>query len=124
MRKQLVILILLATTLAGCSANVVHSALTVQPGRQFELGGNQKGAFRVQARNVGNVPVSLTERRADGRTVALGTFAPGSGQTIRFAAGSAALVGNASTRPAQLKLVVTGDNKGLIMAEHTFEHTL
>ncbi|CCG98224.1 hypothetical protein FAES_0210 [Fibrella aestuarina BUZ 2] len=99
--------------------NLLKSALTVQPGKQFELGGNQRGAFAVQARNVGNVPVTLAERRADGQVVWLGTFRPGDAQTIRFSAGSAALVRNTAPSPAQLMLVVTGAKDGLSMAERT-----
>ncbi|WP_148289272.1 hypothetical protein [Fibrella aestuarina] len=110
---------LLLVVCCGCQMNLLKSALTVQPGKQFELGGNQRGAFAVQARNVGNVPVTLAERRADGQVVWLGTFRPGDAQTIRFSAGSAALVRNTAPSPAQLMLVVTGAKDGLSMAERT-----
>ena len=107
MKTQFVLIALLTTVLMGC--NALNSALTVQPGKQFELGGNRNEAFTVRAQNIGDVPVTLTERRANGQTVALGTFAPGGQQTIRFSAGSAALIDNPSTKPAQLRLTVTGD---------------
>jgi hypothetical protein len=119
MKTKLAALALLTASLIGCRINtsVLNSALTVRPGKQFELGGNQRGAFTVQARNVGPVSVALSERRADGQIVPLGTFAPRSEKTIRFAAGSAALVTNSSTEVAQLNLTVTGDKDGLSMSE-------
>lgn len=118
MKTYLSLLILLPVLLASCNRNVLQSALTVQPGKQFELGGNQTGAFVVKAHNVGDVSVTLSERRANGQTVAIGTFAPGNRQTIRFAAGSAALVDNLTPKAAQLNLIVTGD-KNLSMRERS-----
>ena len=119
MKPKIVPSILLLALLAGCNTSLssLHSDLTVQPGKQFVLGGNQKGAFTVQASNKGQVPVTLSERRADGQTVALGTFNPGGRQTIRFAAGSAVLVNNQSAQPARLDLTVTGDKDNMIMNE-------
>lgn len=112
--KNYLKMIVLAFALAGCSRLV--SDLTVQPGKQFRLGGNQNGDFTVQLRNNGQVPVTVSEQPADGMPVVLGTFRPGEGKTVRFAAGSAALVDNATNKPARLTLVVTGD-KGLNMTE-------
>lgn len=118
MKAYLALGILFMALLTGCNRSVLQSALIVQPGKQFELGGNQQGAFTIKARNVGDVAVELSERRADGQTVALGRFAPGDRQTIRFAAGSAALVDNSTAKAAQLNLTVTGD-KNLSMRERT-----
>jgi hypothetical protein len=106
--------------LTGCST--LHSDLTVQPGRQFVLGGNQKGAFLVKARNTGRVTVSLSERRASGQTVELGQFAPGDAQTVRFAAGSAVLIDNRADQSARLDLTVTGDKDNLTMQERTSQN--
>ncbi len=113
-----------AGLLVSCTGNlgVLRSDLTVQAGKQFVLGGNQKGAFTVQARNTGQVPVMLSERRADGQTVALGQFGSGSAQTLRLAAGSAVLVDNRSEQSARLDLTVTGDNDNLTMQERTPEN--
>lgn len=123
MRYNLIrITFLFSLTLVGlivgiAACNTLTSALTVQPGKQFELGGNQRGAFTVQVRNVGDVPVTISERRADGQRVTRGTFRPGDGQTVQFSSGSAALVDNASDKPARLDLVVTGDTANLSMKE-------
>ena len=108
------IFLVLSFFLAACS--VLKSDLTVQPGKQFELGGNQNGAFTVQVENKGKVPVTITELKAGGEKISLGVFAPGAQQTIKFSSGSAALVDNASDKPARLTLVVSGD-KSLSMTE-------
>ena len=110
-------LALFALGLIACSMNVLHSDLTVQAGNQFELGGNQQGAFVVQVKNVGVVPVTISERQADGQQPIRGTFQPGDAQTVRFSPGSAAIVDNQSGQSARLDLVVTGDNGNLRMQE-------
>lgn len=123
LRKNRILSVVYITALCigitACNRSVLNSALTVQPGKQFKLGGNQKGAFTVQVRNVGNVPVTISERRANGQEITLGTFQPRAKQTVRFSAGSAALVDNASNQSAQLNLVVTGDKENLSMGEST-----
>ena len=104
--------------LAFClfSCNTFKSDLSIQPGKRFELGGNRNGSFTVQLRNNGNVPVSVAERRANGQSVELGIFSPGDLQSVRFSAGSTALIDNVSEKPARLSLTVSGD-KNLNMAE-------
>lgn len=106
----------LALCLVGCSQNILHSDLTVRAGKQFELGGNQQGAFTVQVKNVGDVPVIISERQTDGQQPIRGTFQPGDAQTVRFSKGSAAIVDNQSPKSARLDLIVTGD-KNLTMKE-------
>lgn len=110
-------LVLLAV-LAGCffSCSTLKSDLTIQPGKQFALGGNQNGAFTVNLRNVGEVPVTVISKKEGGDTVSFGRFAPGEQRTIRFTRRSAVLIDNASATPARLFLVVTGD-KALSMRE-------
>jgi hypothetical protein len=89
---------------------MLKSDLTIQPGKQFQLGGNQNKAFTVRLQNVGDVPVKVAERKGSGASVPLGAFAPGEQKTILFSAASAVLIDNASaTKPARLLLVVSGD---------------
>ncbi len=96
--------------LAFCiSCSTLKSDLTVQPGTRFELGGNRNGSFTVQLKNTGDVPVSVTERKANGQQVTLGVFNPGARQKVPFSSGSTALIANAAARPAHLVLVVSGD---------------
>lgn len=98
------------------ACGVLKSDLTVQPGKQFELGGNRNGPFTVQLKNVGTVPVTISERNRDGQLATLGVAQPGVEQTVRFSSGSAALLRNTTTETARLFLTVSGD-KDLSMTE-------
>ena len=95
------------TLLPGCVG--IESGLRISPGERFVLGGEQRGAYRVDARNIGDATVVVAEVVAGGDTVALGRLAPGAQQTLRFRAGSAALLENASGELAELRLSITGD---------------
>ncbi|NNF57338.1 MAG: hypothetical protein HKN04_03770 [Rhodothermaceae bacterium] len=97
----------LALLLSGCVG--VQSGLTLGPGEQFILGGRQRGAYRIDARNIGGVTVVVSEIVAVGDTVRLGALVPGAQLMLRFRAGPAALLQNASGRVAHLKLSITGD---------------
>ena len=87
----------------------IHSHTSIKAGEQFVLGGQQRGAFRVKARNSGPVPVSVAERRADGTLAELGRLEPGQRAELAFAAGSAALVRNLGERQAEIDVVISGD---------------
>jgi hypothetical protein len=91
------------------SCSTLKSDLTIQPGKQFILGGNQDGAFTVNLRNVGNVSVTVTERKEKGDPESMGQFAPGEQKTLRFSRRTAVLINNAASQPARLFLVVSGD---------------
>jgi hypothetical protein len=98
----------LAALLAGgCSS--INSNLNVAPGQQFVLGGGQEGGFTVDATNVGERPVNLELRRADGTSTALGTLEPGQQDTVSFPPGSAAVVVNQSADTvARVRVRITG----------------
>lgn len=85
------------------------SATTIPPGKTFNLGGTENGAFSAWVRNVGSVVVAVSQRQADGRVTALGQLQPGDRQTLTFTAGSTALFVNASSREANLYLELVGD---------------
>lgn len=87
----------------------IRSHTSIKVGQQFVLGGQQRGAFWVKARNSGPVPVSVAERRADGTLTELGRLEPGQRIQLGFAAGSAALVRNLGKREAELDVVIIGD---------------
>ena len=121
MKNHLLLVLLglaISLPLASCNRNILNSLTTISPGKQFELGGNQRGAFKAHLENVGTVPVTISERLTDGKSINRGLFQPGDRQTVQFAAGSAVLVDNASPQSAQLRLVITGD-KDLSMREHS-----
>jgi uncharacterized membrane protein YphA (DoxX/SURF4 family) len=91
------------------AGNGLNSDLTIEPGKQFALGGGQPGAFRVVARNKGKVAVEIKERPRGGGIFGKATLAPGQRATLRFLPGSTALLLNPSGQNARLDLHVTGD---------------
>ena len=103
----LVILLLPLLTVAG----TIHSNLFIEPGKQFILGGDQRGAFKVAAKNVGSVPVEIRERPLGGGTFGKATLTPGQSGVLKFAAGSTAVLLNPSGTKANLDLTITGDTK-------------
>ena len=90
-------------------AGTIHSNLLIEPGKQFILGGDQLGAFKVAAKNVGSVPVEIRERPKGGGTFGKVTLQPGQSGVLKFAAGSTAVLLNPSTTKANVKLTITGD---------------
>ena len=103
----MVILLLPLLTIAG----TIHSNLFIEPGKQFILGGDQRGAFKVAAKNVGSVPVEIRERPKGGGIFGKVTLAPGQSGVLKFAAGSTAVLLNPSAIKANLDLTITGDTK-------------
>jgi uncharacterized membrane protein YphA (DoxX/SURF4 family) len=101
---------------AGCSFDHLHSDLTIEPGKQFLLGGTQRGAFKVVAKNKGTEVVEIKEQLRNGGTISKATLKPGRQGVLRFAQGSAAVLLNLGTTDARLDLTVTGDNDNLRMA--------
>lgn len=92
-------------------AGTIHSNLFIEPGKQFILGGDQLGAFKVAAKNVGPVPVEIRERPKGGGTFGKATLQPGQSGVLKFAAGSTAVLLNPSATKANLDLTITGDTK-------------
>lgn len=107
----LLIGLLSVTGLLAARQPGLYSDLLIEPGKQFVLGGEQPGAFKVEARNVGKVPVEFKERPRGGGLFGRGTLAPGQRTTVRFLAGSSALLLNPSAQTANLNLHVTGDTR-------------
>ena len=104
-------LMILSMAFVQCSAitKVVrsHSFTYIDAGKLFVLGGGQLGAFTVSGRNVGPVPVTVQERRADGTMQERGTLAQGQQTQLDFPKGSAALLLNSSTKLAVLSLDIS-----------------
>ena len=108
----LVMLLLPLLALAG----TIHSNLFIEPGKQFILGGDQLGAFKVAAfkvaaKNAGPVPVEIRERPKGGGTFGKATLQLGQSGVLKFAAGSTAVLLNPSVTKANLDLTITGDTK-------------
>ncbi|RTQ52156.1 DoxX family protein [Hymenobacter gummosus] len=96
-------------------AGGISSHLLIEPGKQFVLGGGQPGRFKVEARNVGPVPVEFKERPRGGGLFGKATLAPGQRATLSFLPGSAALLLNPSGQTATLNLRISGDTGSLRM---------
>ena len=99
----------LAFAQCGAITKVVrsHSFTYIDAGKLFVLGGGQPGAFTMSAKNVGPVPVTVQERRADGSVQERGTLARGQQIQLDFAQGSAALLRNANPKLAVLSLDIS-----------------
>ncbi|TGE08574.1 hypothetical protein [Hymenobacter fodinae] len=103
----LTLLVVCTAVSAGWAS--LNSNLFIEPGKQFVLGGSQPGAFKVVAKNVGKVPVEFKERPRGGGIFGRFTLAPGQSATLRYMAGSSALLLNPSNQKANLLLRITGD---------------
>ena len=109
MRNFLLLLSLLLPLGTVLALGDIHSHTSIKVGQQFVLGGQQRGAFQVKARNSGPVPVSVAERRADSTLTERGRLEPGQRAELAFAAGSAALVRNLGDRQAEIDVVISGN---------------
>ncbi|MCC2545293.1 hypothetical protein LJY25_02460 [Hymenobacter sp. BT175] len=114
-RRMLAVATALALLTATAGWASIRSNLFIEPRKQFVLGGKQPGAFKVAAHNVGKVAVEFRERPKGGGIFGKATLAPGQQATLRFAAGSAAVVLNPSAETANLQLRITGDTQQLRM---------
>ncbi|PJJ59665.1 hypothetical protein [Hymenobacter chitinivorans] len=106
--SALALLLTLSGTFTLCQASL-NSDLFIEPGKQFALGGGQPGAFKVTARNVGNVAVEFKERPRNGGIFGRTTLQPGQTATLRYLAGSTAVLLNGSGQTANVRLRITGD---------------
>ena len=100
---------LLTALLAIVGPADITSQTVIDAGKQFVLGGSQRGAFRVAAHNVGPVPVSVAERHPDGTITERGQLAPDGRATLDFGRGAAALIRNLGERQAKLDFKISGD---------------
>ena len=96
-------------------ASTAQSNVYIGSGKQFLLGGGQREAFEVAAKNVGFVAVEIKERPLRGDVIAKVTLAPGQQGVLRFAAGSTGVFLNPHRLRAHLRVTLTGDTKQLRM---------
>ena len=114
MKKNLTLAALATLNLAFAQCSPItklvrsHSFTYIDAGKLFVLGGGQPKGFTVSGKNVGPVPVTVQERRADGSVRERGTLARGQQTQLDFPEGSAALLCNGSTKLAVLNLDISG----------------
>lgn len=117
-RLQLgVVLLLLAAPLLACSPTGLtglRSQVSIEVGKQFELGGTQMLGFRVAAHNVGPVAIEIKERTSNGRVVSVGLLQPGQETRAVFGMGSQAILVNLGQREAKIDVDIS-NGSGLSM---------
>ena len=92
-----------------------NSQTFIPPGQTFLLGGGQPGAFRVQGRNIGTVPVTIRSE-LNGAISFVATIAPGQSVDTQFQKGQMAQFENTSKKEtARVSLRLTQDVSGLAM---------
>ncbi len=101
--------LMLALPMLALAFGPIHSNLLIDAGKQFILGGEQRGAFTVKGKNTGKVAVRVVERFASGDTLGRGVAAPGARVALSFQKGSAAVIINNGKVQANLDLRITGD---------------
>lgn len=118
-------LALLLTTACCATAAVfmpsgIHSHLLIDAGKQFVLGGDQVGPFRVGAHNSGRVPVLFLERAND-RSIPVerGRLEPGQSAQLCFGAGAAVLIRNLGRERAELDVDIKGPSGSKMIYEPT-----
>ncbi len=105
-----VALLVLAAPLLACSSsgfNGLRSQVSIEVGKQFELGGKQLLGFRVEAHNVGPVAVEIKERTANGRVMSVGLLQPGQQTKAVFGMGSQAILVNLGPREAKIDVNIS-----------------
>jgi hypothetical protein len=122
--RTLFLALLLATACCATAAvfmpSGIRSHLLIDAGKQFVLGGDQVGPFRVSARNSGRVPVLLLERANDrSAPVERGRLEPGHSAQLRFGAGAAVLVRNLGRERAEIDLDIKGPSNSKMVYEPT-----
>jgi hypothetical protein len=81
--------------------------VSIEFGKQFELGGKQLLGFRVEAHNVGPVAVEIKERTANGRVMSVGLLPPGQQTKAVFGMGSQAVLVNLGQREAKIDVNIS-----------------
>jgi len=104
--KALISIFCLALCLSSC---VIRSNVGVPARQEFVLGDNGHGAFKVEAKNTGDVPVEVSERYRNGSSSEGQVLQPGEEAILRFAANSAAILRNDNDQDALVKVKITGD---------------
>jgi hypothetical protein len=109
--KQLLTMIVIALAMASCS---LTSNTTIEPKKQFVLGNNEHGSFKVKMKNVSSQPVEVYQAPLGGGSHSGSTVQPGRSVTVKVQANTALVVNNPSGETVSVALKVTGDT-GLSM---------
>lgn len=97
------IILVIFTPGCGSTANI-----SLEPRQEFILGGQQPDLFRVKMKNIGNVPVLVSEQLDHGEILSLGQLSPGDRSSLKVLSQSAIELVNPSEDTARIKLRVWG----------------
>lgn len=106
----IIALLALTAPLMACSPsglNGLQSQVSIEVGKQFELGGKQLLGFRVEAHNVGPVAVEIKEITANGRATSFGLLQPGQQTKAAFGMGSKAILVNLGSSEAKIDVNIS-----------------
>jgi hypothetical protein len=109
--KLMMAAIALVAFMASCS---LTSNTTIEPKKQFVLGNNEHGSFKVKMKNVSNQPVEVYQAPLGGGRHSGSIVKPGQSITVKVQSNTALVVDNQSTETVSVALKVTGDT-GLSM---------
>jgi hypothetical protein len=109
--KLMMAAIALVTFMASCS---LTSNTTIAPKKQFVLGNNEHGSFKVKLKNVSNQPLEVYQAPLGGGRHSGSMVQPGRSVTVKVQANTALIIDNQSGDTASVNLKVTGDT-GLSM---------
>jgi hypothetical protein len=104
--KLMMAAIALVTFMASCS---LTSNTTIEPKKQFVLGNNEHGSFKVKMKNVSSQQVEVYQAPLGGGRHSGSTVQPGQSVTVKVQRNTALIVNNQSADTVSVYLKVTGD---------------
>ncbi len=104
--KLMMAALAVVTLMASCS---LTSNTTIEPKKQFVLGNNEHGSFKVKMKNVSSQPVEVYQAPLGGGRHSGRTVQPGQSVTVKVQSNTALIVSNQSTDTVSVALKVTGD---------------
>lgn len=87
----------------------IKSNLTIPPQQAFELGGGNKGKYKVKTENRGVQIVKIFTVGPDEKMVPQGEVKPGETQIFKIPSKTTTVLVNESLLPASIRATITGD---------------
>lgn len=87
----------------------IKSNLTIPAKQAFELGGGNRGTYKVKAENRGVQVVKIFTKADNQEMVAVGEVKPGETKVFKIGSQTTTILKNESIVPAKIFAVITGD---------------
>jgi hypothetical protein len=104
--KLMMAALAVVTFMASCG---ITSNTTIEPKKQFVLGNNEHGSFKVKMKNLSSQPVEVYQAPLGGGSHSGSTVQPGQLVTVKVQRNTALIVNNQSADTVSVYLQVTGD---------------